>query len=702
MSVEVQSSFKDQFSLVKTSDKDTGFYNNKYSYLNQETAYVEPVKPENMFPFNTFETLKNSADPNRFNTRSRDGTLIIKDYHSNEVGQYATPKKEINYMFEPMKNDNALAGDTKILDKIGLDRFSSALKYKNGDLLDNTNIRPEWIDGVPTTFMIRPREKTQEELRGKGVNSQRLASENRPNQTGKIGEGMSVDPEEINGTRVPMLRYREQNSVDDLLRTTGAITKPEWRSLVRKTDSERSYMKSIDGPPMASVAREEFRNEQPARPTQKEDENNFMGPSYSYVNNAEYRNYQAANPTHREDYIDEQQLTGTVSYVGKEEYRNYQSANPTHRTAYEGMLPITGVNSFVPKEEFRNYQSANPTLRTEYEGMLPITGVNSFVPKEEFRNYQSANPTLRTDYEGMLPITNTHSFVPKETYRNYQAANPTIRTDYEGMLPITGTTSFVPKEEFRNYQAANPTQRTDYEGMLPITGTSSFVPKEEFRNNQAALPTNREELYDGVSGTFNMSGGMVYENMQPANPTNRMDYEETKYINGSFNQSSGQYRPYNDITRAGMVEDVLARDYNGPQFSFVSKDISRVSANNMVLNEAVENSINLTNRELGGGGTDRIPQGRENIGLYTDRNRREKTGTLEGGGKVRNVAVNYIGEVPKTRGYNLLQERSPINQHVPASLNMNPFVNNIIYTGPSTVDIVRETTNISDRLLDRK
>ncbi len=655
-----------------------------------------------MFPFNTFETLKNSGDPNKFNTRSRDGTLIIKDYHSNEVGQYARPKKEVDYMFEPMKNDNALAGDTKIVDKIGLDRFSSALKYKNGDLLDNTNIRPEWIDGVPTTFMIRPREKTQEELRGKGVNSQRLASENRMNETGKIGEGISVDPEEINGTRVPMLRYREQNSVDDLLRTTGVITKPEWRSLVRKTDSERSYMKSIDGPPMASVAREEFRNEQAARPTQKEEENNFMGPSYSYVNNAEYRNYQAANPTHREDYIDDQQLTGTISYVGKEEFRNYQSANPTQRTSYEGMLPITGVNSFVPKEEFRNYQSANPTIRTDYEGMLPITGINSFVPKEEFRNYQSANPTIRTDYEGMLPITGINSFVPKEEFRNYQAANPTIRTEYEGLNPITGTTSFVPRDQYRNYQAANPTNRTEYEGLNPITGTTSFVPKDTFRNNQAALPTNREELYDGISGTFNMSGGMVYENMQPLKPTHRIDYEETKYINGGYNQSSGQYRPSDDITRSGSVEEVMAKDYKGGAFSFVGREISHTSANNMVLNEAIENSINLANRELGGGGTDRIPQGRNNIGEYSDRNRREKTGTLEGGGRVRNVAVNYIGEVPKTRGYNILQERSPINQHVPASLNMNPFVNNIMYSGPSTVDIIRETTEISDRLLDRK
>jgi hypothetical protein len=270
------------------------------------------------------------------------------------------------------------------------------------------------------------------------------------------------------------------------------------------------------------------------------------------------------------------------------------------------------------------------------------------------------------------------------------------------MLPITNTHSYVPKEEYRNYQSANPTLRTEYEGLNPITGTTSFVPKDEFRNNQAALPTNREELYNGVSGTYNMSGGMVYENMQPANPTNRIDYEDTKYINGSFNQSSGQYRQYNDITRSGTVEDVLPRDYTGPQFSFVNKEISHISANNMVVNDAIEESINLTNREIAGGGTDRIPQGRENIGLYTDRNRREKNGTLEGAARVRNVGVNYIGKVPNTRGYNILQERSPINQHVPASLNMNPFVSNVLYTGPSTVDVIRETTNIGDRFLDRK
>jgi hypothetical protein len=43
----------------------------------------------------------------------------------------AKPKKEEKYLFEPIQNLNALAGDTKIVDKIGQDRYSNTLKYKS-------------------------------------------------------------------------------------------------------------------------------------------------------------------------------------------------------------------------------------------------------------------------------------------------------------------------------------------------------------------------------------------------------------------------------------------------------------------------------------------------------------------------------------------------------------------------------------------
>ena len=70
--------------------------------------------------------------------------------------------------------------------------------------------------------------------------------------------------------------------------------------------------------------------------------------------------------------------------------------------------------------------------------------------------------------------------------------------------------------------------------------------------------------------------------------------------------------------------------------------------------------------------------------------------------RVRNVAVNYIQEVPETRGYNLLLERSNINQYVPEVINNNPFINNIVYTTNAPRDIIRENTFIYDRNTDRE
>ncbi len=598
-------SYKDQFNLVKTSDKTNGFYDNKYSFLNTPTTYIEPVTPENMHPFNQFETLKNNKAAKYFGNR-RDNTVIIKDWYTNETGMYAKRKEEVPYMFEQMKNDNALAGDTKIVDKIGLNRFSDTLKYRNGDLLENTRIRPESIDGVPITFTVRPREKTQEELRGKGINSQRLASEGRNNMTGSIGEGVSTDPETITITKYKMKSYREQNSVDDLLKTTGVITRPEWRSLVKEPATDRSYFKNIDGPAMAAVMRNEFRNQQEAR--------------------------------------------------------------PTIRQQYEDVTHILNPKGLVENTTYRNEQMAKPTLRQEYEDHTHILNPKGLVDNTTYRNEQMTNPTIRMEYEDKTFILNPRGLVDNTTYRNEQLAKPTIRMEYENNSHILNPKGLVNRPMYHNEQEAHPTLR------------------EEFNN------------YDGVG--FSHSGGHVYENQQEAHPTLRE--ANNNYDGVGFNQTAGHTRHYDDLTRSGVVEEVLAKDYMGVEFSYVPRNESHISASNMVLNESIEDSINLTNRELMGGGADRIPQGKNNIGKYTDWNRREKNGTADGMGRVRNVGVNFITEVPATRGYNLLEQRSNINEYVPSSLSMNPFINNINYVARSQNDVVREYTEISDRLLDRK
>ena len=603
-----QSSYKNQFSLVNGGDKTNGFMENKYSYLNAPTTYGrEEVSVNTMHPFNYMNRFKNNNKMQHMTNR-RDNTLIIKNYNTNEVGQYAKKKEESKALFEPVVNLNAMAGDTKIVDKISLDRFSAAIKYKTNEYPDNTYVRAEQIDGTPMTEVIRPREKTQEQLRGLGVNSIRLAPEGRSNETAQtVAGGVSTDPKSIKITKYKMKSYREQNSVDDLLRTTGQITRPEWRSMVKQSESERSFMPSVDGPPVAAVMRQTYHNDQAAR--------------------------------------------------------------PTNRTEYEDNIHITNaVNALGGMPEYRSEQSARPTNRTEYEDNVHITNAVSAVGgRETFRNEQTARPTIRTDYENNTNILNAGGYVSGHEYRNEQSAKPTYRTDYENNNIVSAGFSNTVGHIYENNQAAKPTNRTDYENIKI------------------------------VSAGFSNTVGHVYENNQAANPTQRE--ADNEFIGTAYNQTNSQYKKYDDITRSGVVEEVLARDYMGAEMSFVPRQEDRLHAINMVQNQSVEDSINLTNRDLMGGGTDRISYGKKELGEYTDRNRREKAPPITN--RVRNVAVNYIQEIPDTRGYNLLQERSNINQYVPEILNQNPFINNVVYTTHGSRDIIRENTIISDREINR-
>ncbi len=664
--MESNITFKNQFNLVKTNDKTGDFYTNKYSYLNSPTTYgVEPVTPENMYPFNEFETLKKNK-MSKYTGNRRDNTIIINDYHSNIVGQYARPKKELDYMFEPVVNLNALVGDTRIVDKIGLNRYSDNLKNKNNEYPENTYIRAELIDGVPTTFAIRPREKSLEELRGDGVNSQRLDPNARLNQTGMESEGISLDPKTINITKFKIKSYRDQESIDDLLRTTGVITRPEWRSLVKEPATDRSYFKSMEGPAMASVMREEMRNEQAARPTVKEETivNTYQSNVVSSVPREEYRNEQAARPTIKEELLDN---------------------------------PILNPKPFTNNAEYRNEQSARPTIRMDYISDVPILNPKPFINNAEYRNEQSANPTIRMDYQSDVPILNPKPFINNPEYRNEQSARPTIRMDYIDEIPVLNPKPIVEKLQYHNEQPTNPTLREVYN---PYTmAGSNMAPGIIVENNQSAKPTLRENDMEYMGSAYNNNASLLYENNQSARPTNRILTEENSFSGPGFNQASSTYKKYTDITRSGVVEEVLAKDYKGGEFSFVPRNESRIQSNNMVLNPTIEKSIDLTNRDLMGGGTDRLPQGTQNIGQYTDWNRREKNGIITG--RVRNVGVNYIQEIPDTRGYNILQERSPINMYVPDTINNNPFINNILYTGNNPKDIIRENTIINDRNYNR-
>ncbi len=696
-----EGSFKDQFNLTKGKDKNEKAISSNYSYLNAPTTYSnEPITPNNMHPFNYMDMYKTPKgfDNAMRQAGRRDNTILINNYYGQETGQYATPKKEINNLFEPVENLNAQAGDTKILDKIGLNRFSDTLKYKQNDYNPETMyVRSELIDGPPITEVVRPREKTQQELRGYGVNSIRLDSEGRNNMTGQKGEGVSLAPSEMNITKYKMLSYRIQDSIDDLLRTTGVITRPEWRSMIKETASDRSYMKNLEGPAMASVMKTEYHNEQAARPTLKENTivNTYLSNAFNNTG-TEYRNEQAARPTIKEETSLNTYLSNAYNQALGYVFNNYQSANPTIREQFEQNISITNPRAFVDQYTYRNEQSANPTIREQFEQNINITNPRALVDQYTYRNEQAANPTIREQFEQNTNITNPKAFVDQYTYRNEQSANPTIREQFEQNTNITNAKAFVDQSSYRNEQSSNPTLREDPNKYINHGKNSEagYV----YENNQSANPTNRTQNNEFMGTSYNNNAGYVYENQQSANPTNRA--QDNEFEGTAYNQSAGTYKVYGDKTRSGVVEEVLAKDYNGPEIAFVTRDESRLQFKNFVQNDSVENSINLVNRDLMGGGTDRIPQGRENIGNYVDRNRREKDAPISN--RVRNIGVNFIEEVPETRGYNILQERSAINEYVPDTLRFNPFINNVDYKSSSQRDVIRENTIISDRNFNRK
>lgn len=695
-------SFKDQFKLTKSGNTNEDFYSNKYSFLNAPTTYgIEPVAPDTMHPFNQFETLKNSKNLKYLQPKNyRDNTIVINDYHTQEVGQYAKHKTEITGMFEPMANENALAGDTKIVDKIGTMRYTDSLHNKANEFPDNTYVRAEQIDGVPITFTVRPREKSLEERRGLGINSQRLDPNARLNQVGFTGEGTSTDPNNIMLTKYKMKSYRNQDTIDDLLRTTGAITRPEWRSLVKEPATVRSYDKSIEGPAIAPVMKTEYRNLQTLNPTIRTDyeENTVVLNPKSVVEGMTYRNNMPANPTMRTDYEHNTIVMNPTSLIENTTYRNTQSANPTLRMDYEENTNIINPRGIVDNSTYRNNMSANPTLRMEYEENTNIINPRGLIDNTTYHNNMSANPTMRTDYEENTNIINLRGRIDNMTYRNNMAATPTMRTDYEENTNVINPKGLVDNTMYRNMQSAQPTLREN--NIVHINAgnnpTSSYV----YENNIPANPTLRDNAAEHVGASVNVSKSNVYKNDQPANPTHRISTEDNYLTGPSFNQASSIYKKYGDTTRSGVVEEVLAKDYMGTEMAFVPKNESRLQSTNFIQNQSIEDSIDLSKRELMGGGVDRIPQGRDNIGIYFDWDRREKNGVIAN--RVRNVGVNYVQEIPSTRGQSVLQERSGINYHVSETLNENPFVNNMVYKGTHDKDINRETTFFNTRDIDRQ
>ena len=815
--------FKNQFELFKTGQDNKDFYNNNISYLNSPTQYVVTPTKENMFPNNYADLLK---DVKTLGNR-RDNTLVINNYNTNIVGQYAKPKNNPGSFYELLKNESALTGgNTKIVDSIDLDRFSQSLTTRNNDYNEDMYVRPESIDGIPITADIRIKEKTLEQLRGKSINSIRLDPTNRPNNTGQNGEGQSINPDTVNITKFKMKSYRDQCSNDDLLKTTGAYLKPEWRSFVEEFHGNRGVLMANEGPPRALNDKNEYRNDMMLNPTQREEygENTYISGFKSSNDKNEYRNDMMLNPTQREVYGENTYISGFKSSTDKNEYRNDMMLNPTQREAYGENTYISGFRSSNDKNEYRNdmmlnptqrdnmsdntYISgirsnvdkpvyfndmkSNPTIREELSNNTYVSGIRSNVDKPVYFNDMNSNPTIREETSNNIYISNNRSAVDKSFYFNDMKSNPTIREETSDNTYVSNNRSAVDKPVYLNDMKSNPTIREETSDNTYISNNRSAVDKSFYFNDMKSNPTIREETSDNtyisnnrsavdksfyfndmksnptireetsdntyvsnnrsavdksfyhnnmisnptireelsnntyISGTRNnvdksfyhnnmianptireqtsdnelfgpsviATKSILYENNQLANPTLRMTTEDNRFQGPSYRDST--YRKNNDITRSGVVEEVLAKNYNGATSFIVEHGESRLLADNFVPNQTIEKCADLTKRDLMGGGVDQISAGKKQVGTF-NYNMKRDTKNNNVLSRVRNVANSYIEELPQTRGYNLLEKRNPINPYLDIALDKNPYVNNMVHYSLSKEDIIWQTTELNDR-----
>ena len=486
-------------------------------------------KANDFYPFNQFEKFKNNSEADS----RRDNTIIIKDYGQNETAQYSKPKKSLESFQDKVRNENAAAGSNAYLKMNREERFGQALKYKNNEYLKNTYIRPEKIDGeITPNGVIRPTMRTQEELRGQGVNSIRLKSEGKTNETGLQSQGSSTNPDSISITKYPQKKYRDQ-SVQDYIKTTGQYMKPEWRTKLYNMHTNRSKNQKYNAPAKIINEMGEYRNNQPTNPTQFEDymENTVITNPRGVNNNMTSENNQPTNPTQFEDYVDNTIITNPRNINNNMTSRNNQPANPTQFEEYMGNTIVTNPRNINNNMTSRNNQPANPTQFEEYMGNTIVTNPRNINNNMTSRNNQPANPTQFEEYMGNTIVTNPRNINNNMTSRNNQPANPTQFEEFVGNTVTTNPYGRVNNTTYRNNQPAN----------------------ETYRN----LQSENEFMGHG----HNKNSNFYYHNQQPANPTQRDDNND--YMGPGERSTTLSYLKSIDKTRSGVVEEVLPQDYNG-------------------------------------------------------------------------------------------------------------------------------------------
>lgn len=430
-----EESFLSQFKLQEIDTVLEGS-KEKYSELTNPSIYNINRKDFSMAQANRFDNLKMAP------SGRRDNTLVI-----NENFVVTQKKVENDTLIKPRKNINARFASGVIYNN-NLDKFKDRItinKNNNEYDKDKMYLRTENIDGVPINENVRVLPKTQSSLRTNTVNSQRLSSTNRLN---KVQQAItrSKDPEKENITKFKTKTYREQKEPADFLRTTGVLIKPEQRTKIELT-TNRTISKPIIGAAKTPISNQQMRNNQPLKETVKEQtiENNHITAIKSNVDKPYYKNNQKARTTGREE--NNEHITNPKSVVDASYKFNDQPANQTLRGVQNDQ--ITNVKSNVDKTYYKNNQKPVETFRETSNDQ--ITNPKSFVDKSYYHNNQKLRETLRETSNEQ--ITNAKASVDKSYFIENQVIQLTI-TDKDCVEPISKT--FPEIKLKKNSEVYNP------------------------------------------------------------------------------------------------------------------------------------------------------------------------------------------------------------------------------------------------------
>ena len=642
--------FKDMFSLQTVSNlnynKDNYMPDKNFSQYSNDKDHTLGVIPSDQFNKHLKPDLGSY----------RDKSVIIKDYHSGEVGQYARKKIEIPQHFEPFKNNNAMAGSNEYLQNLN-ELKNTNLKNIDGDLQEKNLLFEKPLEYKDARIMP----KTLEQRRGFGVNNQRLDPRNRIQTTGQKSEGQSINPDDIILTKNKKQTWREQQPGDVGVKG-GYFQKSEYRGLIQNLNTNRTNSMEVVGIATNLNSQPELRNNQEARTTirQQTEETNYVGHSNKNSSGNYYKNNQEARDTIR-------QQTEETNYVGHSNknssgnyYNNHQQANQTIREQMGETNYVGHSNKNSSGNYYNNHQQANQTIRENTGETNYIGHSNKNSSGNYYHNQQQANQTIRentgeTNYTGISNKNSSGNY-----YNNQQPANETIRQ-------VTG--------------------ETNYSGH-----SNNFNTGHHYRNNQQANDTIREDTSsEFVGGSYSYTTGHAYENQQPANMTVREHTAENDKTGPSF--KSQTYTKSGDKTRPKNL--VHVRDYKGIKSSNTTGQTSRIFQNNFESDERTEKSIDMTNRKLIGGGKDQLSASVKDIGEFSDRSRIPSDKVVHTNPEsLISQGYKYHG---KTRGKSKCLERQKIDENITVTLDGNPYINNMVHKSLSEFDTIRDSTIMNSR-----